>query len=64
MELKKWNHMQITAFDICGIDIENCLEIYRYASLISKFRCQNCNVETLQNIINTIQEEKKNEKNN
>lgn len=64
MELKKWNHMQITAFDICGIDVENCLEIYRYASLISKYKYENCNIETLQQIIQTIQEEKKYEKNN
>jgi hypothetical protein len=62
MDLKKWNHLQVTAFDICGIDIENCLEIYRYASLIAGFRCQDCNIDTLQQVINTIKEELENEK--
>lgn len=62
MDLKKWNHLQITAFDICRIDIENSIDVYRYASLISEHRKDPCDLDTLQKIINKI-EKKKLEKN-
>jgi hypothetical protein len=58
VELKKWNHLQMTAFDMCKIDIENNIDVYRYASLISEHRKEPCNLDTLQKIINKIKKEK------
>ena len=54
MELKKWNHIQITAFDICKVDIENSVDVYRYASLISEYKRKPCDINTLIEIVEKI----------
>lgn len=54
MTLKEWNYMQCKAFEC--LNINDCVQVYRYASLIAKYREQENNTETYDKIVAEIKQ--------
>jgi len=51
MDLNEWNRLQCTVFEFCDINIDHCLDAYRYMSYLSKYRTCKCSQETLEKMI-------------
>lgn len=54
MDLVEWNRLQIEAFKVCDIDIDNYINMYKFASYISKYRTEECCHEILLAMIEDI----------
>ena len=54
MTLKEWNNMQCKVFEC--FEIQDCLQVYRYASLIAKYREYENSEETYEKIVEDIKQ--------